>query len=103
MATPLSFLGAAKILQVSVSCPLEEARQSYRNLLLKSHPDKGGNTDYFRDVRAAWQVWSRHANTRRRHSDTVTQRPRPTERKTTAQQKARTATEPASRFNQTFS
>jgi hypothetical protein len=50
MADPFSTLGIPK------SATTDEARAAYRKLASKHHPDKGGNAEIFKDVKAAFEL-----------------------------------------------
>ena len=47
-----------KILNVSKNSTAEEIKKAYKKLAVKHHPDKGGNTDYFKKISEAYQVLS---------------------------------------------
>ena len=44
------------ILGVSKKASAAEIKQNYRKLALKHHPDKGGDTEYFQKIQAAWEL-----------------------------------------------
>jgi hypothetical protein len=44
------------ILGVSKNAPSAEIKQNYRKLILKHHPDKGGDVKHFQRIQAAWEV-----------------------------------------------
>ena len=44
------------ILGVSKNACPAEIKQNYRKLALKHHPDKGGDTDHFQKIQAAWEL-----------------------------------------------
>ena len=44
------------ILGVSKNASSAEIKQNYRKLALKHHPDKGGDTEYFQKIQAAWEL-----------------------------------------------
>jgi hypothetical protein len=50
MADPFSTLGIPK------SATTDEARAAYRKLASKHHPDKGGNAEIFKEVKAAFEL-----------------------------------------------
>lgn len=52
----LTLGSACQVLGVYKSASLEEVRQAYRKTVLKSHPDKGGDTDHFCLVQKAFQL-----------------------------------------------
>lgn len=46
------------ILGVSKTSSLEEIKQSYKKLVIKNHPDKGGNKEKFQQIQEAYEVLS---------------------------------------------
>lgn len=53
------YLDLYRVLGVRANCSESSLRQAFKRLVLKTHPDKGGNSRRFDQVRAAYDVLSK--------------------------------------------
>jgi preprotein translocase subunit Sec63 len=60
----MDFAKACEVLGVDPNCSYEEGRTAFRNLSLKTHPDKAPNTsgEEFRKVLDAWESFTAHGS-----------------------------------------
>ena len=47
-----------EILELDTDCSDDDIRISYKKLILKYHPDKGGNSEYFTHIKDAYEILS---------------------------------------------
>lgn len=47
-----------KILELEKTCSLDQIKKQYKILAMKNHPDKGGDSDKFKDISEAYQTLS---------------------------------------------
>ena len=62
------------ILEVALNASMEEIKQSYRQLAMKHHPDHGGLSEKFLELKEAYDVLS-DANKRGQYNATLPRRP----------------------------
>ena len=55
VADPLSLQQACQHLQLNWPCTLLQLKRQYRSLALQHHPDRGGDSQHFQQVRQAYQ------------------------------------------------
>ena len=46
------------ILEIKKDCTEDEVKKSYRKLALKHHPDRGGETEKFKEIQKAYEILS---------------------------------------------
>lgn len=64
----MKYLKACQILGVTSDTPFEEIESAYRRLLQRTHPDKGGDPDEFREVVQAFKTVKHQYPIRKRNA-----------------------------------